>query len=85
MTKLTANEQVMAAIWTTVLGQVVRAPDADFFALGGSSLLAMQIAAEASAKFGKAVSVVDVLMNSSLGSLVSAIEDSPPAVGSVLT
>ena len=85
MTKLTANEQVMAAIWTTVLGQVVRAPDADFFALGGSSLLAMQIAAEASDKFGKPVSVVDVLMNSSLASLVATIEDLPAEVGCVLT
>jgi hypothetical protein len=75
MTRLTENEMLMASIWTAVLGRAIRAPEADFLALGGSSLLAMQIAAEASSKFGRAVSVVDVLTSSSLRDLVSAIED----------
>jgi hypothetical protein len=74
MAYLTENEKIMAAIWASVLGQVIRSPEVDFFALGGSSLLAMQIAAEASDKFGKPVSLVDVLMSSSLRDLVSGIE-----------
>lgn len=74
MGHLTEKEKLMAAIWASVLGQAIRSPRADFFALGGSSLLAMQIAAEASNKFGKPVSAADVLMSSSLRDLVSAIE-----------
>lgn len=74
MADLTDKEKLMATIWASALGQTIRSPNADFLALGGSSLLAMQIAAEASKKFGKHVSVVDILMSSSLRELVSSME-----------
>lgn len=74
MGNLSEKEKLMANIWASVLGQAIRSPEAEFFTLGGSSLLAMQIAAEASNTFGKPVSAVDVLMSSSLRDLVSGIE-----------
>ncbi|MCS3519249.1 phosphopantetheine-binding protein [Bradyrhizobium elkanii] len=64
----------MASIWSSVLGQAIRSPEAEFLALGGSSLLAMQVAAEATDKFARPVSVADVLMSTSLRDLVSVIE-----------
>lgn len=70
----TEKEELMASIWTAVLGQTIWSPEAQFLALGGSSLLAMQIAAEATDKFGSPVSVADVLMSTSLRDLVSVIE-----------
>lgn len=74
MSDLTDKEKLMAAIWAAALGQTIRSPNADFLTLGGSSLLAMQIAAEASKRFGKHISVVDILMSSSLRELVSSME-----------
>ncbi|WP_027526740.1 phosphopantetheine-binding protein [Bradyrhizobium sp. Ec3.3] len=70
----TEKEELMASIWTSVLGQAIRSPEAQFLALGGSSLLAMQVAAEAADKFGRPVSVADVLMSTTLRELVSVIE-----------
>ncbi|MGY3621900.1 phosphopantetheine-binding protein [Bradyrhizobium sp. USDA 10063] len=70
----TEKEKLMASIWTSVLGQAIRSPEAQFLALGGSSLLAMQIAAKATDRFGRTVSVADVLMSASLRDLVSGIE-----------
>ncbi|HEX3786517.1 MAG TPA: phosphopantetheine-binding protein [Pseudonocardiaceae bacterium] len=40
---MTATESALAAIWAEVLGIETVAPDDNFFALGGSSLKAMQV------------------------------------------
>jgi hypothetical protein len=41
-TTMTATEAALAAIWAEVLGIETVTPDDNFFALGGSSLKAMQ-------------------------------------------
>ncbi|MFJ2487418.1 amino acid adenylation domain-containing protein [Pseudomonas sp. NPDC087639] len=42
---LTPHEQTLALIWAQILGQPVEDRDANFFALGGNSLLAMRLVA----------------------------------------
>jgi len=74
MSQMTEGEKKMAAIWAAALGQRIADPEADFLSLGGSSLLAAQVAVEASAKFGKHVNLVDVLLSTSLRELVSTIQ-----------
>lgn len=71
---LTAVEQRMARIWSKVLGCEVSDPMANFMDLGGSSLLAAQVAKSASDQFGTKVSVVDVIVAPSLREFVGEIE-----------
>ncbi|MCT8347108.1 amino acid adenylation domain-containing protein [Photorhabdus temperata] len=48
--ELTPAEVLLAKIWSNILGPFKVSPEADFFALGGDSLLAIQIIAEAEKK-----------------------------------
>lgn len=64
----------MASIWSKVLGCEISDPMANFMDLGGSSLLAAQVARTASDQFGTKISVVDVIVASSLREFVSEIE-----------
>ncbi|MFD6231611.1 beta-ketoacyl synthase N-terminal-like domain-containing protein [Streptomyces sp. NPDC060232] len=52
---------VVTDIWRSVLGEDDIAPDSDFFALGGHSLVAAQIVARLRERFGVNVSVGDLL------------------------
>jgi hypothetical protein len=72
---LTAAEQQMASIWSEVLGCEVSDPMANFMDLGGSSLLAAQVARAASDRFGIKIIVVDVIVAPSLREFVGEIED----------
>jgi len=71
---LTIAEQKMAEIWSKVLGFDVSDPNANFMDLGGSSLLAAQVATKASSQFGTKISVVDVIVALSLREFVGEIE-----------
>nr|WP_223244905.1 class I adenylate-forming enzyme family protein [Streptomyces sp. CBMA156] len=48
----TERELALAGLWRTVLGRQVRAVEEEFFALGGDSFRAVQLAAAISAEFG---------------------------------
>ncbi|GAB1822240.1 class I adenylate-forming enzyme family protein [Herbidospora sp. RD11066] len=50
-----AEEQTLARLWSGVLGVPATSADDDFFALGGDSLRAAQLAARVAEKFGVAV------------------------------
>ena len=71
---LTVAEQEMAKIWSMVLGFDVSDPFANFMDLGGSSLLAAQVAAKASEQIGGKISVVDVIVAGSLREFVEETE-----------
>lgn len=71
---LTAREQEMAEIWSKALGFEVNDPTANFMDLGGSSLLAAQVASKATEAFGFKVSVVDVIVSPSLRAFVGELE-----------
>ena len=71
---LTASEQKMASIWSSALGFEISNPMANFMDLGGSSLLAAQVAKSASDQFGKKISVVDIIVAENLRELVGEID-----------
>lgn len=71
----TAAEQQMASIWSKVLGCEISDPMDNFMDLGGSSLLAAQVARAASDRFGTKIRVVDVIVAPSLRELVGEMED----------
>ncbi|MEO3861962.1 AMP-binding protein [Acrocarpospora sp. B8E8] len=48
----TPEQQALARLWSGVLGLPVTSPDDDFFALGGDSLKATQLATRATEEFG---------------------------------
>ncbi|GAA0392830.1 hypothetical protein Acor_62960 [Acrocarpospora corrugata] len=48
----TPGQQALARLWSGVLGLPVTSPDDDFFALGGDSLKASQLATRTAAEFG---------------------------------
>lgn len=50
---MTATEQALAEIWREVLGVDIVTPDDNFFALGGSSLKAMQVVTRARRSLGR--------------------------------
>ncbi|MBH5337780.1 non-ribosomal peptide synthetase [Streptomyces pactum] len=60
--------------WSGVFGQSV-AEDADFFAIGGHSLLAAQLASRIEAHLGITVSITDVLTTRTPGALALRIEE----------
>ena len=69
------TRQEMARIWSMVLGIEVSDPSANFMELGGSSLLAAQVAARASDKFGCKISVVDVIVSTNLRDFCGEVEE----------
>ncbi|MFI9328793.1 AMP-binding protein [Kitasatospora sp. NPDC052868] len=62
----TAAELALAALWRKVLGRPVRAVEEEFFALGGDSFRAVQLAAAISAEFGVAAGTALVFERPSL-------------------
>lgn len=62
----TAVELALAALWRKVLGRPVRAVEEEFFALGGDSFRAVQLAAAISAEFGVAAGTALVFERPSL-------------------
>ncbi len=76
----TPNERILARAFQAALGVEAVGTQADFFQLGGDSLLAVQLAARASAD-GLAISVADVFAHPTLKRLaeVAAASDAAPA------
>lgn len=64
--------------WTEVLGGDPQ-PSDDFFALGGSSLMAVQLLKAIRDRFGVSMSVNDLMAAPTLGAMVEVVEDESPA------
>jgi acyl-coenzyme A synthetase/AMP-(fatty) acid ligase/acyl carrier protein len=73
----TGTEAVIASAWAQVLelGRTV-GPDDDFFALGGDSLAAVEVAVELEAALGVPVPLDWLFTTSNLGELASALDQS---------
>ncbi|GEJ57770.1 hypothetical protein AMYX_25110 [Anaeromyxobacter diazotrophicus] len=71
----TPVEQVLAGLWTEVLGEKRVGRADDFFALGGHSLLAMQVVARVRDAFGVELPVRALFEAPSLGALARRIEE----------
>jgi amino acid adenylation domain-containing protein len=94
----TDTEQVIAGIWSEVLGVEAAGPEDDFFASGGHSLLAMKLIHDVNEALGVELTVRTLLVEPTLGALVGEVErargeeanetaapgDSPPGVDEVV-
>lgn len=68
------TERRLAAIWSGVLGAEVVDADADFFTLGGHSVLAVRIVAEVQREFGLRLPLADFFAFPTLAQLAARIE-----------
>ena len=66
----------VAALWARLLGA---APDADFFAAGGDSLLAMRLVSELAAQTGRQLTVEDVFTARTQAGIAARLATAPPA------
>ncbi len=73
----TPLEGDLAALWREVLGVDHVGPDDDFFALGGDSLLATQLAARARASLRLDLSLLGLFETPTLAGLAGALESAP--------
>jgi non-ribosomal peptide synthetase component F/acyl carrier protein len=76
-----AVEPALAAIWAEVLGVEQVGPEDDFFELGGTSLLAMQIVARASDAFGVEVALDALFEAPTVAGLARQIDAADPPAG----
>ncbi len=76
----TPTEELLAGIWSEVLGRERVAADADFFELGGNSLLATQVAHRVRDAFGVDLPLRRLFERSNLGELAREIEAAGGAV-----
>jgi non-ribosomal peptide synthetase component F/acyl carrier protein len=75
-----AVEPALAVIWAEVLGVEQVDPQDDFFELGGTSLLAMQIVARASDTFGVDVALDALFEAPTVAGLARQIDAAEPAI-----
>ncbi|WP_062435452.1 AMP-binding protein [Herbidospora daliensis] len=75
-----AEERALARLWTGVLGVPITSADDDFFALGGDSLRAAQLAARVAEKFGVPVEGTFAFDRPSLGRQAAQIRDAVATV-----
>lgn len=75
----TATELRLAALWQEVLGSPVRDVAEEFFALGGDSFRAVQLAAAVSERFGVVAGSALVFGRPSLRAQAAWLEESAPA------
>ena len=73
---LTSTERWICRVWCAVLGRPAVDPDDDFFAIGGTSLSAIQMLARLETALGRKVSVRTLLSASTLRRLAKAIHSS---------
>ncbi|MFD7712521.1 amino acid adenylation domain-containing protein [Streptomyces sp. NPDC059786] len=70
----TPTEEVLAALWEETLHTAVGAED-DYFALGGDSLRALQIASRANDAFGVTLTPRDILVHRTVAALADLVEE----------
>jgi amino acid adenylation domain-containing protein len=70
----TATEQLVAGIWSRVLGVEEVDLEDDFFALGGHSLLATQVVSSLQRTFGVSVMLRQLFQGPTVSSLAAAVE-----------
>jgi hypothetical protein len=68
----------LAALWEELLGVGPVGPDDDFFALGGSSLLAGRLVLRIAADFGARVAVRDFYLRPTVRATAQLIRQSTP-------
>jgi amino acid adenylation domain-containing protein/non-ribosomal peptide synthase protein (TIGR01720 family) len=74
----TPTERRLAAIWSEVLGVARIGPRESFFALGGDSILAIQVASRAQ-RAGLSVQARHLFEHQTVGELAAALESAPAA------
>lgn len=72
---MTPGERRLAAVFTDVLNIAVEDADADFFVLGGHSVLAVRLLAEVERTFGIRVPLSDLFVHPTVARLARRIED----------
>ncbi|MFF5533472.1 FkbM family methyltransferase [Streptomyces cinerochromogenes] len=78
----TARVEVFSRIWASIFGAEAVRPDADFFDLGGDSLIAMRLLARLEEQLGEDVLEPDMIFTeSTFGALAAAVQASgePPS------
>jgi amino acid adenylation domain-containing protein len=74
-------ERVVAAAFAEVFGQAQIAADDDFFALGGSSVLALRFQSALEARIGRAFALKHLFEQRSVRAIAAALESSTPSSG----
>ncbi|WP_225821723.1 condensation domain-containing protein [Streptomyces naphthomycinicus] len=77
----TEAERAVARIWSAALDRDALERDADFFALGGYSMLAVDVIAAVNEEFGTDLSVMQIFETSSVAALARAAENAAGAGG----
>ncbi|WP_371679751.1 amino acid adenylation domain-containing protein [Streptomyces sp. NBC_01276] len=80
---MSAQETALAEIWHDLLGVRVESPEASFFATGGASVLAVELAARIAERFDVHVSPVALLAAGTLNGQADVIARAPRAAASV--
>ncbi len=70
----TPTQEQLAALWSEVLGRKVLYRDADFFRLGGHSLIALRLAARIHREFGVSLTLSDFFSEGSLERLSARVD-----------
>ncbi|KVV34097.1 hypothetical protein WK79_31870 [Burkholderia ubonensis] len=68
------TEAAMRALWEELLGHPVDALQADFFTLGGDSLLAVKLIARIEHRFGVALPLADLFSHAGIAALSAAVD-----------
>lgn len=76
---LNPTEALIAQVWSRCLGRPIASADASFVHSGGSSLLALRVAAELTQASGRRVGPVDLLRHPRLGDLALWLASAPAA------
>jgi amino acid adenylation domain-containing protein/non-ribosomal peptide synthase protein (TIGR01720 family) len=77
-TGMNPTERALAEVWTRVLGTAPSDPGDDFFALGGDSVAALEVAAALPSIGGRSVEVSTLFAHGSLGALAAHLASMDP-------
>ena len=75
----TATETLIAAIWAGVLGRERIGTDANFFDLGGHSLLVIKVRSELQERLQREIAVVDLFRHPTIARLARHLDQGTPA------